>query len=238
LRNHILPITQVLAKLPQAELEQSLREFVAPLTELLPDQRLRRVVPLAVQGILAGQSPVVAAMAQSVSRQEADPWAQAKRVYRLLNNTRFSHTQLLDGLYRVAQHNVQREKPPYLVVAVDPVNFEKPYTEKLEGVSLVHKSTPPDLHGKARLTHGYPAITATIVNTGVPATTPPPMPSGSLTPLTTLTTFSVKTERLSEPSSLLALSSPPISTRCAMWRTVGLMTRRCLDRLRGWVLTS
>jgi hypothetical protein len=171
LRNHILPITQVLAKLPQAELEQSLREFVAPLTELLPDQRLKRVVPLAVQGILAGQSPVVAAMAQSVSRQEADPWAQAKRVYRLLNNKRFSHTQLLEGLYRVAQSSVQREKPPYLVVAVDPVNFEKPYTKKLEGVSIIHKSTPPDLHGKARLTHGYPAITATIVNTQVPATT-------------------------------------------------------------------
>ncbi len=169
--NHILPIAQVLAKLPQAELEQSLREFVAPLTELLPDQRLRRIVPVAVQGILAGQSPVVTAMAQSVSRQEADPWAQAKRVYRLLNNTHFNHTQLLDGLYRVAQHNAQREKPPYLVVAVDPVNFEKPYTQQLEGVSIVHKSTPPDLHGKARLTHGYPAITATMVNTQVPATT-------------------------------------------------------------------
>ncbi len=114
---------------------------------------------------------MVTAMAQSVSRQEADPWAQAKRVYRLLNNTRFSHTQLLDGLYRVAQHTVQREEPPYVVVALDPVNFEKPYTEKLEGVSIVHKSTPPDLHGGARLTHGYPAITATIVNTQVPSTT-------------------------------------------------------------------
>jgi hypothetical protein len=61
--NHILLITEVLAKLPQAELEESLREFVAPLTELLPDERLRRVVPLALQGILAGQSQVVAAMA-------------------------------------------------------------------------------------------------------------------------------------------------------------------------------
>lgn len=169
--DHILPIEAVLAKLPQAELEQSLREFVGPLTELLPDQRLKRVVPLAVQGILAGQSPVVAAMAQSVSRQEADPWAAAKRVYRLLDNPRFSHTQLLNGLYRVAQNSVQREAPPYLVVAVDPVNLEKPYTEKLEGVSIVHKSTPPDLHGRARLAHGYPAITATIVNTRVPATT-------------------------------------------------------------------
>ena len=173
--NHILPMKEVLAKLPQAELEQSLMEFVAPLAELLPDQRLRRVVPLAVQGILAGQSPIVAAMAQSVSRQEAEPWAAAKRVYRMLNNRRFSHTQLLNGLYKVAQSSVQRERAagqvPYLVVAVDPVNFEKPYTEKLEGVSVVHKSTPPDLHGRARLARGYPAITATVVNTHVPATT-------------------------------------------------------------------
>lgn len=165
------PIAQVLAKLPQAELEQSLSEFLAPLTQLLPDQRLRRVAAVAVQGILAGQSPVVAAMAQSVSRQDADPWAAAKRVYRLLDNQRFTHAQLLEGLYAVTCNSVKREAPPYLVVAVDPVNFEKPYTEKSEGVSIVHKSTPPDLRGRARLARGYPAITATVVNTSVPATT-------------------------------------------------------------------
>jgi len=110
-------------------------------------------------------------MAQSVSRQEAEPWAAAKRVYRLLHNRRFTHVQLQTGLYKVAQSAVHREKPSYLVVAVDPVNFEKPYTKKLEGVSIVHKSTPPNLNGKARLAHGYPAITATVVNTRVPATT-------------------------------------------------------------------
>jgi len=71
----------------------------------------------------------------------------------------------------VAQHTVPHEQPPYLVVAVDPVNFEKPYTHQLEGVSTVHKSTPPDRYGKARLVRGYPAITATVVNTRVPATT-------------------------------------------------------------------
>lgn len=89
--DHIVPIAEVLAKLPQAELAESLKEFAAPLTEMLPDQRLRRVVPLAIQGILAGQTPVVAAMAQSVSRQEVEPWAAAKRVYRLLHNRRFTH---------------------------------------------------------------------------------------------------------------------------------------------------
>lgn len=54
------------------------------------------------------------------------------------------------------------------MVAIDPVNFEKPYTEKLEGVSTVYKSTPPALDRGKRLAHGYPAITATVVNTGVP----------------------------------------------------------------------
>jgi len=41
----------------------------------------------------------------------------------------------------------------------------------VEGVSQVYKSTPPDLKGQARLTWGYPAITATVVNLSRPATT-------------------------------------------------------------------
>jgi hypothetical protein len=41
----------------------------------------------------------------------------------------------------------------------------------LEGVSTVYKSTPPQLNGQARLTRGYPAITATVVNTKIPAVT-------------------------------------------------------------------
>lgn len=51
------------------------------------------------------------------------------------------------------------------------MNFEKPYTHKLEGVSTVHKSTPPERYGSSRLARGFPAITATVVNTRVPATT-------------------------------------------------------------------
>ena len=77
--------------------------------------------------------------------------------------------QLYEGLYQVGCEAVAREKPGYLVAAVDPVNFEKPYVKSIEGISTVHKSTPPDLSGHARLAHGYPAITATIVNTQVPA---------------------------------------------------------------------
>jgi hypothetical protein len=63
----------------------------------------------------------------------------------------------------VAQH-----APSHLVVALDPVNFEKPYTKKLEGVSTVMKSTPPGPENEKRLTSGYPAMTATIVNLAEP----------------------------------------------------------------------
>jgi hypothetical protein len=65
---------------------------------------------------------------------------------------------------------VEQERPDYLVVAVDAVNFEKPYVKSIEGISVIHKATPPDLSGQARLAKGYPAITATIVNTKVPVT--------------------------------------------------------------------
>lgn len=166
-----ITLDEMLAKLPAKELEQSLNDFVAPMSELLPEKRLRQIVPLAVRGILTNETPVVAAMAQGVSRQEAECWAAAKRIYRFLENERFNHHVLFKGLYRAGQRTVAQSDPPYVVVALDPVNFEKPYTKALEGVSTVHKKTPPGLDGKARLARGYPAITATVVNTPVPAVT-------------------------------------------------------------------
>jgi hypothetical protein len=51
------------------------------------------------------------------------------------------------------------------------VNFEKPYTYNLEGVSTVHNSCPADRHGKARLARGYPALTACVVNLPEPVLT-------------------------------------------------------------------
>ena len=164
-----IPLFEIFAKLPVEEMDETLNEFLAPVTELLPEKRLRRVVSQAVRGILAQETPVIAAMAQSISRQEMDCWAAAKRLYRFIANQRFNHHQLDKGLYRVGQGTVREEHPDYLVVALDPVNFEKPYTKKLEGVSTVYKSTPPNLQGEARLAHGYPAMTATGVNTRLPA---------------------------------------------------------------------
>jgi hypothetical protein len=163
-----IALTETLAKLPVTELQDSIAAYVEPMSELLPDQRLGRVVSQSVQSILATETPVIAAMSRSISRGEADCWAAAKRVYRFLENERFNHWQLFKGLYRMAQNTVAQEAPAYVVVAIDPVNLEKPYTHALEGVSTVYKSTPPSLEGGKRLARGYPAITASVVNTQVP----------------------------------------------------------------------
>jgi hypothetical protein len=86
-----IPITEVMKQLPVAELEDSLTNFLQPIMEQLPDKRLGRVVPLSVQGILGSESPVVLHMAQSVSHNEGETWAVAKRMYGLIWNERFSH---------------------------------------------------------------------------------------------------------------------------------------------------
>jgi hypothetical protein len=166
-----ITVKAVVDKLPVAELEQSLTTFLEPLMAVLPDRRLQQVVVLSVQGIIGSESPVVSRIAQSVGRTKSGVWAAAKRVYRFLGNEQFDGQQLSQGLYELSGRQIRHEDPAYVVVALDPVNFEKPYTTALEGVSTVHKSTPPSLQGQARLTRGYPAITATVVNTKVPATT-------------------------------------------------------------------
>lgn len=121
-------------------------------------------------GILGGQTPLITGMARQNGKSEGETWAVAKSMYRLLENKRLETKVLYQGMYEIGRQVVEREDPEHLVVAVDPVNFEKPYTKALEGVSVVHKATPPDLTGHARLAHGYPALTATIVNTKVPVT--------------------------------------------------------------------
>jgi hypothetical protein len=166
-----IAIKEVLDKLPVVELENSLGTFLKPMMDKLPDKRLQRVVPLAVRGIVGSETPIVTQMAQTVARTESGVWAAAKRVYRFLDNERFDHQELEQGLYEISRANIRQEEPGYVVVALDPVNFEKPYTTQLEGVSTVYKSTPPQLNGQARLTRGYPAITATVVNTKIPAVT-------------------------------------------------------------------
>lgn len=141
-------------------------EFLAPVAAELPDARLRRVLVQAVRGIVGSQSPVVTEVARSVEREHA--WPVAKRIYRFLANRRFGHRHLLRGLVTVAQWAVAAANPTYLVVALDPVNVEKPYTKKLGAVSTVMKSTPPVPGGEKRLAPGYPAVTAAVVNLPAP----------------------------------------------------------------------
>lgn len=172
-----LAVQETLGQLPITKINESLHQFIEPIVEKIPDKRFKRSVSQSILGILGSCSPVVSAMAQSLSRtsgasgEGGSVWALAKRFYRFLSSRRFDHEDLFGGLYEIAEGVVEREEPDHLVVAIDPVNFEKPYTKKLEGVSVVRKSTPPDLKGQARKTPGYPAITATIVNTRTPVVT-------------------------------------------------------------------
>jgi len=166
-----LTLETILAKLPIEKLCETIEAHIRPLTRLLPDKRLGAVAQCIILGIVGGQTPVITGMARTNSKAEGETWPIAKRIYRFLYNQRVETESLYQGLYQIGQEAVERESPTYLVVAVDPVNFEKPYAEAIEGVSVVHKATPPGLDGKARLAHGYPAITATVVNTQVPVTT-------------------------------------------------------------------
>lgn len=155
--------------LPIQEIKTAIQTYICPITEQLPDKRLNRVVEDMVLGVLGSESPVITAIARQNGKDDGESWAVAKRMYRFLENQQVQTRQLFEGLYQAGCEAVAREKPEYLVAAVDPVNFEKPYVKSLEGISTVHKSTPPDLSGHARLAHGYPAITTTMVNTRVPA---------------------------------------------------------------------
>lgn len=163
--------SDAIAKLPVSELNAALETFLEPVLIHLPEKRLQEVGKLIVQGILGSQSPLITQMARAVAREGKTIWPTAKRLYRFAWNPRFSHRDLLKGLYGIAQCKVTQHAPSHLVAALDPVNFEKPYTKKLEGVSTVMKSTPPGPKKEKRLTSGYPAMTATIVNLPEPVVT-------------------------------------------------------------------
>ncbi len=165
-----IPLENLLDKLPIQEIQQTIHAHLHPLTHRFPDRRLKKVAEEMVLGILGSESPLITQMARQQDKSEGEVWATAKRSYRFLDNPRLATRALYEGLYQAGRQAVEREAPAYLVVAVDPVNFEKPYARAIEGVSTVHKATPPDLAGHARLAHGYPAITATVVNTKVPVT--------------------------------------------------------------------
>ena len=165
-----IALESIFAKLPILEIKETIKNHSEPLMEMLPDKRMRKVIETMMLGILGGQTPVITGMARQNGKEGGGTWPVAKSMYRLLGNKRLQTDVIYQGLYETGQSIVAGENLEYLVAAVDPVNFEKPYTKSLEGVSVVHKATPPDLNGHARLAHGYPSITATLVNTKVPVT--------------------------------------------------------------------
>jgi len=159
-------------------LDQELDSFLAPYQAVLPDARLRSSLRLLLPGMLAAGSPHLAKAAAHAPHWAGSTWALTKQFYTLLHSPQFSHRDWLRALY--AQTVVQvNELPPgqRLLVAVDPMNLEKAYARKIEGVCKVLKKTPPGLtpgtppphQNKGRLTWGYPSITALALNTAQPA---------------------------------------------------------------------
>ena len=141
----MINITQAagIGELPIGELEGAVRVFMEPVLKRLPDKRLRVVGVLMILGILAGQSPLITEMARGVRDGSEYMLGLARRLYRFIWNRRFNHTDLQTGLYAIGQGVVAKYGCEELVVAIDPVNFEKPYTHALEGVSTVYKSCHP-----------------------------------------------------------------------------------------------
>jgi hypothetical protein len=91
------------------------------------------VAQCIILGILGGQTPVITGMAQTNSKAEGETWPIAKRIYRFMYYPSVKTETLYQDLYQGGQEMVEQESPAYLVVAVDPVNFEKPYAEAIEG---------------------------------------------------------------------------------------------------------
>ena len=133
-----IALESILAKLPIMEIEATIQRHAESLMKMLPDKRMQKVLKNRVLGILGGQTPVITGMARHNEKSEGETWAVAKSMYRLLGNKRLETEVIYQGLYETGQQVVERENPDYWVVAVDPVNFEKPYTKELEGVSVVH----------------------------------------------------------------------------------------------------
>jgi hypothetical protein len=94
-----LPETTALANLPTGELAATLEDFLGPVLAKLLEERLRRTAALAVEAILGSHSPVITQMTRVVGREEAAVWPLAQRFYRFYANPRFSHHDLLQGLY-------------------------------------------------------------------------------------------------------------------------------------------
>jgi hypothetical protein len=119
--------------------------------------------------MLGAGSPHMTKAAGGAPGQVKVPVSLAKRFYRLMASPNYSHGDWLKALQADARRVVEQAQPERVIVALDRVNFEQPYAEYVEGISTVHKATPPGSDGKARLTPGFPTVMAEIVNLRQPA---------------------------------------------------------------------
>jgi hypothetical protein len=143
-----------------------LEHFLDPFVAVVPDRRYGASLRQFVPGMLAARSPQVSQAAANAPNRSASSWSLAKCIYRLLDTPDLSHRAWLRPLYADARQVAEGAGLPRVIVALDPINFEQPYAQKLEYLSVVWKSTPPGSlpKRKARLTHGYPALLAHTVN--------------------------------------------------------------------------
>lgn len=137
-----------LAKLPIAHIVRTIRQHIQPLTKMLPDQRMVRVVEVMLLGILAGQTPVITRMARQNSKEDGESWTTARRIYRLLANGRPKTRVIYEGLYKIGQQVVEQEQPEYLVVAGYPVRF-------VGDAGLDDQKVYTDWRLRTRIEHGY-----------------------------------------------------------------------------------
>jgi hypothetical protein len=150
---------------------RALNEYLDPFVAVLPDARFGASLRELVAGLLGAHSPHLSKAAARTPGRGSTAWACVKRFYRLMRTRAFSHRIWLRPLYADARAIAQAEEGR-VVVALDPVNLENPYARRLEGISQVQKSTPPGcLTGRSRkrITYGYPAILAQVVNRSQPA---------------------------------------------------------------------
>jgi hypothetical protein len=158
----------ILFKVPS---EEQLEAMVGRFQAVLGDVRLVAVVRLMLQGIIAARSPVASRMAGSVPHTVRKVFYVAKRVYRFCQNPRLGQADLLvPACTDTAERASELACRGYILVALDPVNLEKPYARAMEALQKVPRkasargiSRTEDLQGQKKrkeLIWGYPLMVA------------------------------------------------------------------------------
>jgi len=153
----------------------------------LPDARLRRVLALALEGVLTSCSPVIARMASLVpsSVPSAAAQAVAKCFYRFFDNTRISRHDIWRGLHAHTRMLVNDAHLSVVPVVIDGLNLEKPCARTMPGLSTIQKAAIPNRRRSrvdrtrqdsparrkrdTELTRGFPTLACVALTKTVPA---------------------------------------------------------------------